>query len=76
MVPEPLFSLSKNIIIISKFEQVPLLNKTVFKNTDRIRRIAHLDLALKRFLRYICPKVLGTALHFISILSLIIKSHS
>ena len=36
----------------------------MFKNTDRIGRSAHLDLALKWFLRYIGPNVLITAQHF------------
>ena len=47
VVPDPMFSISKVIIIISKFEQVPILGDNMLENTGRIGCSAHHKLILK-----------------------------
>ena len=76
VVTLPIFSNSKIMITISKFEYGPKPGDNMLKYTGRIGCSALTDLVQKMFLRYICPKVLDHSVTLYIDISLIFKGRS
>ena len=65
VVPQPVFSFSKIMITISKFEKGPKPGDNMLKYTNRIGCSALTDLILKCFSDTSVPRFWITPLHFI-----------